>query len=37
MKDSRQTVITWRRTMCEQALFYRDHERSFAPTRGTTS
>jgi hypothetical protein len=25
MTDSLETVISWRRTMCEQALYYRDH------------
>jgi uncharacterized protein (DUF362 family) len=25
MTDSLSTVISWRRTMCEQALYYRDH------------
>jgi hypothetical protein len=29
MTDSLQTVISWRRTMCEQALYYRDHIREF--------
>ncbi len=24
--DSKETVRSWRKTMCEQALFYRDHE-----------
>jgi hypothetical protein len=30
--DSRETVVTWRRTMCEQALHYRDHVRDFVDT-----
>ena len=30
--DSRETVVTWRRTMCEQALHYRDHVRDFIDT-----
>lgn len=29
MTDSLETVISWRRTMCEQALYYRDHTREF--------
>jgi hypothetical protein len=29
MTDSLQTVISWRRTMCEQALYYRDHLHEF--------
>ncbi len=29
MTDSLATVISWRRTMCEQALYYRDHLRRF--------
>ncbi|MBN1872706.1 MAG: DUF362 domain-containing protein [Anaerolineae bacterium] len=28
--DDRETIITWRRTMCEQALYYRDHARDLA-------
>lgn len=28
--DSRDTVVTWRRTMCEQGLYYRDHLREIA-------
>ncbi len=27
--DDLKTVVTWRRTMCEQALYYRDHMRDF--------
>ncbi|MBN2390791.1 MAG: DUF362 domain-containing protein [Anaerolineae bacterium] len=27
--DDLRTVVTWRRTMCEQALYYRDHQRDF--------
>lgn len=27
--DDLRTVVTWRRTMCEQALYYRDHMRQF--------
>jgi hypothetical protein len=27
--DSRSTVVSWRRTTAEQALYYRDHEREF--------
>lgn len=27
--DDLETVVTWRRTMCEQALFYRDHADDF--------
>lgn len=30
MTDPLETVISWRRTMCEQALYYRDHMREFA-------
>jgi uncharacterized protein (DUF362 family) len=30
MTDSLETVISWRRTMCEQALYYRDHMSEFA-------
>ncbi|HEX5691025.1 MAG TPA: DUF362 domain-containing protein [Roseiflexaceae bacterium] len=29
MTDSAETNYTWRRTMCEQALFYRDNMRAF--------
>ncbi len=29
MTDSLETVISWRRTMCEQALYYRDHMAEF--------
>jgi uncharacterized protein (DUF362 family) len=29
MTDSAQTNATWRRTMCEQALYYRDNLRAF--------
>jgi uncharacterized protein (DUF362 family) len=29
MTDSAETNLTWRRTMCEQALYYRDHRREF--------
>ena len=29
MTDPLQTVISWRRTMCEQALYYRDHMHQF--------
>jgi uncharacterized protein (DUF362 family) len=32
MTDSLETVISWRRTMCEQALYYRDHRREIADT-----
>ena len=32
MTDSLETVISWRRTMCEQALYYRDHMRELAET-----
>jgi uncharacterized protein (DUF362 family) len=27
-RDARETVITWRRTTAEQALYYRDHKRA---------
>jgi uncharacterized protein (DUF362 family) len=27
--DGKETVASWRRTMCEQALFYRDNRRAF--------
>jgi len=27
--DDLRTVVTWRRTMCEQALYYRDHMHAF--------
>ena len=27
--DSRETVFAWRRSMCEQALYYRDHRAEF--------
>ncbi|HQE93465.1 MAG TPA: DUF362 domain-containing protein [Anaerolineae bacterium] len=27
--DDLRTIVTWRRTMCEQALYYRDHQRNF--------
>ena len=30
--DSRETIVTWRRTMCEQGLYYRDHMRDFVDT-----
>ncbi|MBN1247459.1 MAG: DUF362 domain-containing protein [Anaerolineae bacterium] len=30
MTDALETNISWRRTMCEQALYYRDHIRDFA-------
>ena len=29
MTDSFETNLTWRRTMCEQALYYHDHRRDF--------
>ncbi len=29
MTDSVERVISWRRTTCEQALYYRDHMREF--------
>jgi uncharacterized protein (DUF362 family) len=29
MTDPLETVISWRRTTCEQALYYRDHQRDF--------
>ena len=29
MTDSVERVISWRRTTCEQALYYRDHRRDF--------
>ncbi len=29
MTDDRARVISWRRTTCEQALYYRDHQRDF--------
>ena len=29
MTDPLETVISWRRTTCEQALYYRDHQREF--------
>jgi hypothetical protein len=32
--DSRETVITWRRTMAEQALYYRDHMAELADAYG---
>jgi len=32
MTDSLETVISWRRTMCEQALYYRDHMKVLADT-----
>jgi len=32
--DPEQTVVAWRRTMCEQALYYRDHRRSFEQYTG---
>lgn len=31
-KDSKARVISWRRTTCEQALYYRDHMRDFFDT-----
>ena len=30
MTDSLETVISWRRTMCEQGLYYRDHLRELS-------
>jgi hypothetical protein len=27
--DDLQTIVSWRRTTCEQALYYRDHMREF--------
>ena len=27
--DSQETIVSWRRTMCEQALYYRDHRKEF--------
>jgi hypothetical protein len=32
--DSRQMVVSWRRTMCEQALYFRDHRRDFDKYNG---
>lgn len=32
--DSLDTVLTWRRTMCEQGLYYRDHYRSLLDYAG---
>ena len=29
-RDSDETICTWRRTMCEQGLYYRDHLREIA-------
>ena len=29
MTDALETVISWRRTTCEQALYYRDHQQDF--------
>ncbi len=34
MTDSAETNYTWRRTMCEQALYYRDNMRAFEPYAG---
>jgi len=34
MTDSPEMVARWRRDMCEQALYYRDHPAEFAPYRG---
>jgi uncharacterized protein (DUF362 family) len=34
MTDSAETTRTWRRTMCEQALHYRDHRRDFEQYAG---
>jgi uncharacterized protein (DUF362 family) len=32
--DSRETVTSWRKTMCEQALYYRDHRAQFKEYEG---
>jgi hypothetical protein len=34
MTDSAETNLTWRRTMCEQALYYHDHRREFEQYAG---
>ncbi len=32
--DQGEMITSWRRTMCEQALYYRDHLAQFAPYAG---
>ena len=32
--DAEETVVSWRRTTCEQALYYRDHMAEFARYAG---
>lgn len=34
MTDSAETNLSWRRTMCEQALYYHDHRSEFEPYNG---
>lgn len=34
MTDAGETVESWRQTMCEQALYYRDHRRQFEAYAG---
>ena len=34
VSDSQETVVSWRRTMCQQALYYRDHRSEFEKYTG---